>query len=586
MATQQGPAWDLESLYPRIDSPAWQRDFSRFVETIHSLRELPTTTKNASVAFALIRESEILFSTLRAYLHCCLSVDSTDAIARATQSRLEMLGVEFEQVFLPWKILIRDSAGQDWTDLQAQPELQTWSFQWQQWRAVAPFRLSSAEETLLSALGVSGHSAWSNLYFDLSGKLRVPLRRNGDVQFVGLAQAQSMTRESDREVREIAWRGIQETWTDHRESAAAILNALAGWRLAVEKKRSHTKPMHFLDQSLQQSCIRRETLAAMIQACWQRNSKVQAVIRTMADQMGVKQLAPWDSTAPFPQTQVTKPLPFADAVQSVARAFAGVSPELGDFVKMAAERKWIEGRVLPNKTVGAYCTGFATLNEPRVFLTYSGSDGDVTTMAHELGHAFHGWTIRDLPWEQQSYPMTLAETASVFAETVYRDESLRTAQSEAERRAILWTEAEAAMGFLVNIPVRFEFESEFYRRRQDSIVSADELSAIMSNTWNKWYGDTMSEPDKMFWASKLHFAIDAVSFYNYPYTFGYLFSLSIYARREKLGAQFWPAYKAILRDTGRKGAEDLIREHLGEDITQPEFWLAAIDALLGKFNVD
>ena len=206
------------------------------------------------------------------------------------------------------------------------------------------------------------------------------------------------------------------------------------------------------------------------------------------------------------------------------------------------------------------------------------------TLAHELGHAYHSWVMRDLPIGETEYPMTLAETASVFGETVVADTLIKNARSWEERVEFGWNDLEGVVGFCLNVPMRYELEKEFYERRKTSVVSADELGDIADRAFTTWYGPTLTQNDKLFWATKMHFAFSWASFYNFPYTFGYLFSLSIYARREQYGPKFFDMYKNLLRDTGRMTAEDLVMRHMGEDIRRPEFWQKAIDTVITKID--
>jgi len=210
-------------------------------------------------------------------------------------------------------------------------------------------------------------------------------------------------------------------------------------------------------------------------------------------------------------------------------------------------------------------------------MTYKGTMEDVGTLAHELGHAFHNWVMRDLPLPETWYPMTLAETASIFAETVVSDVMLKRAPDPVSRRKILWGDLGSAESFLLNIPARFWFESDFYDKRQERTLSPDEFSELMSQAWKRAYGNELSEMNSMFWCSKLHFHISGTSFYNYPYTFGYLFSLGVYAQRERQGKDFYTNYVQLLRDTGRMGAEELARKYLNVDLGQEEFWQASVN---------
>ncbi|HAS62158.1 MAG TPA: oligoendopeptidase F, partial [Vibrio sp.] len=234
--------------------------------------------------------------------------------------------------------------------------------------------------------------------------------------------------------------------------------------------------------------------------------------------------------------------------------------------------------------LGAYCTKFAATRSPLVFMTWGGSRSDLMTLAHELGHAFHNWVMRDMPLCQTRYPMTLAETASIFAENIVRDYLLSKAETREEQIEMLWEELSSAYALMINIPVRYEFEKRFYEQRQEGELSAEQLCQLMSDTWKEWYGDSMSEADSYFWASKLHFSISEVSFYNYPYLFGYLFSKGVYAQRESKGEQFYTDYVELLRDTGSMMAEDVVERHLGMDLTQTDFWQQSIDMLNEKLT--
>jgi oligoendopeptidase F len=155
--------------------------------------------------------------------------------------------------------------------------------------------------------------------------------------------------------------------------------------------------------------------------------------------------------------------------------------------------------------------------------------------------------------------MTLAETASIFAENIVRDHLISKAESVDDKLEMLWEELSSALALMINIPVRYEFEKAFYERRQEGELTADDFCELMSETWKDWYGDVMSEADPYFWASKLHFSISGVSFYNYPYLFGFLFSKGIYAQREAKGERFYDDYVDLLRDTGNMMAEEVKR---------------------------
>lgn len=587
------PAWNNDSEYTSLQSETFKKDWSfaesfqtRLKADVEALKPVLANPPSPAVEKlkALFKDQvqyEAVMHNMMSYLSTLLSVDGSDQEAKKKFSEMEKLRSVGTQLSLPLSLFIRSCSQEVLESLLADPDLKAWRFIWEQQRALNAYSLSEGEEVLLQAVSVAGFDSWGNLYNDLGAKMKCHLKYSDRTETVGLAQAHSLTRVADESVRQVAWTAIQEAWTEHRVASAAILNALAGWRLEVYQKRSHTKPMHYLDESLYRNRISKETLDAMIGACESNLSRIHKAPKLMAKVLGKDRIDPWDLLAPGP-AKGGENLPFDQGLALVRNSFADVSPEMAKFVDMMAEKQWIEARVMPNKRTGAFCMGFEKSRTPRVFMTYMGSGSDVSTLAHELGHGYHSWVMRDMPTCQTFYPMTLAETASVFAETVLHDALIEKAKTPAEKLTYAWAEIEGATAFLINIPMRLDFERSFYEKRQKGFVDADEMEQLMDAAWSRWYGPTITKNDRLFWAHKLHFSMTKTTFYNFPYTFGYLFSLSIYARREQLGDKFMETYVNILRDTGSMTAEALVQKHLGEDITKPAFWQKAIDAVMTK----
>jgi oligoendopeptidase F len=440
--------------------------------------------------------------------------------------------------------------------------------------------LSLEEETLVNALAMDGIHAWGDLYDQLSGTLTCDVLVGNELRSMGLAQAGGLMQRPDDALRRAAWKGVNQAWERHEESCAAAINSIAGWRLEMGRRRSKKQRVHFLDAPVHMNRIKRKTLDAMVDAAQQATPLARRAARAMARAYRKEKIGPWDVRAPAPVLGGGgKPIEFAAGVELIANAYGEVHPDMATFVRMMAKNRWIEGTVTPRKRPGAYCTGFAKSRTSRVYMTYTGSPSDVITLAHELGHAFHSWVMRDLPESQRSYGMSLAETASTFGETTVRDALLKRAANPAQRFEIMWQDIEALPSFLLNIPARFTFEKAFYERRDARPLRPAELKELMSQAWQQWYGDALSEPDPMFWASKLHFYISGLSFYNFPYLFGYLFSLGLYLRKDDFGNEFYARYVALLRDTGRMKAEALAEQHLGVALDTAAFWTETIARL-------
>jgi oligoendopeptidase F len=600
----QGPAWDNSTEYPSMTSAEFKADRAQVEALLLKVQSLVAelnpamsllTSETADVAMntplasnkaneqlieklqalaAIEDELYTLLGNLSVFISCEAGVDGKNQLAQKLTGELQAIYSRVSQAFTPVSLFFARAPEAVIETYLKSDATKDRRFQISLTRKYRDTLLSEAEENLISSLSISGHTAWGTLYNQISGQMKCHLKYDdGREETLGLAKASGLVRGDDEKARKAAWQAINHAWKEQKESAAGILNALAGWRIELAKKRSLKVKQDFLSQPIRMAKIERDTLDAMMLAVKEFLPQSQEGLRIMAKGLGKKQLDPWDilAGAPAPKGEASNVRTFAEGLEMIRGSFMEVDSEFGEFCDVMLKNQWMEGRVLESKRNGAYCTGFPKSRTPRVFQTYMGSMNDIRTLAHELGHAYHSWVQRDLPRAAMGSPMTLAETASVFAETAFADYVKKHGDAHAKNE-IRWQNAETAAAFLINIPVRYEFEKALYTERQTTTLTAEELSQMMSKTWMQWYGDTLSGPDEMFWASKLHFAMSYVSFYNFPYTFGYLFSLSLYAKRKEEGAGFMPTYRALLRDTGRMTAEELVQKHTGEDIRNVDYW--------------
>ncbi|OQQ10228.1 oligoendopeptidase F [Vibrio splendidus] len=585
------PSWDLSIAYSDLNDAKIEQDIELIQQCIELLnlhvekRHIILAMQNA------IQTSEAagtLLSTINTFANCHASVDATHTEAKALLGRVAKLNSEMSQAFSPYEDTLIH-AEPEFIDAVLEHEsadVAGQRFAIESSRKLSSSRLSVAEEQLLAAMKVDGRDGWGRLYDNLTGSLKLSLKLDGEEEALGFSQAASLLYGSEFDKQEPAWRAVQGAMKTHQESFASILNALAGWRLTENKKRSKISDVHFLDPSLHGSRIVPETLDTMMSVAKANRTVGQKAGLLMARVHGLDEMKPWNHLAAMPPLgdAESKVYPFDEAIEVIKTAFAEVNPEMADFVALMVENGWIDAAPTANKRLGAYCTKFAATRTPLVFMTWSGSRSDLMTLAHELGHAFHNWVMKDMPLCQTRYPMTLAETASIFAENIVRDHLLKQAETRNEKLEMLWEELSSSLALMVNIPVRFEFEKAFYEQREKGELTAQQLCDLMETTWKEWYGDAMTEADPYFWASKLHFSISQVSFYNYPYLFGYLFSKGVYAQRDAKGEQFYGDYVSLLRDTGSMMAEEVVQKHLGMDLTQADFWQQSIDMV--KVQID
>lgn len=591
-----GPAWDLSDEYQSVDDARLSEDLENLEAQFVQAADLNAALADAlgsddaiSIAQSIAKLSEQasrLLSNVSTFAHCLLSVDAQHEGAQQLNGRLQSYRKRFGDLFQPLAQYLDDASDEEIGLYLADAVIAPSEFLVRHGRQRRHENLTLAEESLVNGLSQDGIHAWGNLYDQLSGILQCEVNVGNEIQKMGVAEASGLLMSADNLQRKAAWEAINDAWESHDESCAASLNAISGWRLEMCKQRSRAQDVHYLDAPVHMNRISRTTLDALLEVAGTAKPLAQKAARLMGRAYGKEGYAPWDLRAPAPVVQTTADagIPFAEAVEIIADAYGQIDSSMADFVHMMVDNKWVEGTVGPHKSPGAYCTGFAKSRTPRVYMTYTGGQSDVITLAHELGHALHSWVMRDLPDSQTSYGMSLAETASTFGETLVRDALLARSDSAQERLDIMWEEMSAFTAFLLNIPTRFEFERRFYDARAERPLRPQELKDLMSESWTTWYGDALEEPDPMFWASKLHFYISGLSFYNFPYLFGYLFSLGVYSQRGEGGPEFYSRYVELLRDTGRMSAEALAQKHLKVALDGPQFWQETIDGLASRVD--
>ncbi len=321
---------------------------------------------------------------VRTFISSILSVNSRDASASAWKPTLQQLDAEASQATTALDVFLTRVSDDFIELLIADPVLAELSFAIQHRRKLQDQLLTVAEEKLITGLAVNGLHSWGNLYTELAGTLRCTV--NG--QEIGLATASNLLSSPNRNTRAEAWRGIQSAWESRAETVAAILNAINGWRLQETQQRGQQRTLHYLDKSCHQSRIDRTTLDTLMQVTYEQRSIGQRALTAMGKVLTI-QPEPWDLFAPAPTTGDATVYSFEQAIGLIAKSFCQLTPAMGDFAIMMAEKGWIDAQPTPNRATGAYCGGFAEPREPRIFMTFEGSMQNVLTLAHELGHAWH-----------------------------------------------------------------------------------------------------------------------------------------------------------------------------------------------------
>ncbi|MFO7246726.1 MAG: M3 family oligoendopeptidase [Thermaerobacter sp.] len=591
MSHRYAQVWDLDVFFPGGSrSPQLAQELEVLEQLIPALAGraealAPAAGDGADAVPALaglisdIQDAAARLEECASFVACLSAQDVHDQQARLLETRVAALHAAMSNLRVRVDHLLAALPDRSFAALLADPRMAPIAFELEHSRRLALDLLPVEQEELINDLAVDGYHAWGLLYQGVAGRFTVEVEEDGRTVRLSAGQAANRLESPDRAVRQAVWEQWEAAWAGAADLCAAALNHLGGFRLAAYRRRGWAS---VLKEPLDLSRMSQATLDAMWSAVEANAHRLLPYLQRKARLLGVDAPAWHDVSAPLaaPDQRVS----YDDAVDFILEQFSRFSPDLRAFAEQAVRGRWIEAEDRPGKQAGGFCAPFPVSGQSRIFMTFGGTTGNITTLAHELGHAYHSHVLADLPYLAQRYPMTLAETASTFAESIVADAAIRHAADERRRLALLDEKLQKAVVFLMNIRARFLFETAFYERRAQGPLTVDELNRLMEHAQKQAYLGGLSQYHPHFWASKLHFYVTDVPFYNFPYTFGFLFSSGIYARARAEGPAFAGRYVALLRDTGRMTVEDLARRHLGVDLTGPEFWQEGIDAALADVD--
>jgi pepF/M3 family oligoendopeptidase len=441
----------------------------------------------------------------------------------------------------------------------------------------ADHQMSEAEEGLYAELSNSGSSAWERLHSDVTSQLTALVTMPDGEESIPMAAIRGLASHPDAAVRKAAYDAEMRAWPTVAVTCAAAINAVKGEANTVNRRRQWDNP---LDASLFANHVSRATFDAMQAAIDTSLPDLRGWMRTKARLLGHDGFLPWhDLIAPLPRS--ASQVSWSEGLGIVRGAFGSYSTELQHLVDRAIEERWIDAGPRAGKRGGAFCMPFVD-DRSLVFLNWSGSVDSAQVTAHELGHAYHNTQLAHRTMLQRSLPMALAETASIFCETLVVEEGLQRLQGD-ERLALLDVNLGAALQVIVDIRSRFTFETELFARRQRRTLGVSELCDMMLSAQQDAYGDGLDQATAhpYMWAVKPHYY--SSHFYNWPYTYGYLFGIGLYAKYRDDRARFQDAYDDVLSRAGMNTAEELAAV-FGFDVTDQAFWDASIDVIRGHIR--
>jgi oligoendopeptidase F len=584
-ATAPPPRWDLTPIFSGLeDRPfngALEGVYARVDRLVALYDELdiratePREIDPADVAAleAVLAATNELQSELRpiaTYLYALVSTDSRNDLAASRHVELQTRAAPLAPL---GKRLGSWLAAVDVDALIARsPAAAEHAFALRKAAEGAELQMSEQEESLAGELAPSGSLAWQRLHGDISSQLTVRLRVPGQHgEHVPMAFARGLATHPDADRRRTAYEGELEAWATMAVPLAAALNGAKGEFGALNRRRGFTDD---LEPALRANNVDRATLDAMTDAVVASLPDFRRYLRAKAGLLGHAGGLPWwDLFAPVGRADT---VPWNDATDRVREAFAGFSPDLAALANRAFDEQWVDAETRDGKQGGAYCAGVEA-DVSRIMMNFDGSQDSISTLAHELGHAFHNVALAARTPLQRRLPMALAETASIFCETLLFEHAAGEARDEQERLALLDVHLVGATQTVVDIHSRFLFETELCARRRRTTLSIVDLKAAMLDAQEAAYGDGLDPQyrHEYMWAVKGHYF---TPFYNWPYTFGLLFGIGLYAQYVDDPERFRAGYDDLLSTVGMADAASLAAR-FGFDVRARDFWAESLAVL-------
>lgn len=579
--------WNLDSLYPSFDSDKFKNDLNKLDDYIQDLnswvennltdhKQVKDKMKVLIDKLVAIRETNRLLGAF-AYLRLSTDVKNEDALRYVEM--LERKSTETTKSIVRIEKWLGEVENLE-EIVRADEDLKEFSFVIKEWADESRYLLDEDEEEIIAKMKQTGSSAWAKLQQQLTSTLLVDIKIDGEEKQLPLSVVRNMAYDDDRETRKKAYEAELAAYKKIDSAVAASLNGIKGEVITLCKRKGYKSP---LDKTLIDSRMKRETLEAMLDAIKESLDDFRRYYKQKAKVLGYAGGLPfYELFAPVGEAKMK--FTFDEAREFVIDNFGYYSQKLADFAEKAFENNWIDAEPREGKRGGAFCFNIHPIGESRILTNFSGSFSDVTTLAHELGHGYHGECLKSENILNTSYPMPLAETASIFCQSIVTNAALQKANNE-QKITILENSLSEAGQVIVDIYSRFLFESSVFAERENSSLSVDKLKELMLDAQKKSYGDGLDEQylHPYMWVCKSHYYSADRNYYNFPYAFGLLFGKGLYAQYLKSGDEFVKKYDELLAATGKNTVED-VAALMDIDVQSREFWLESLQLI--KNDID
>ena len=558
--------WTLEDLYPSFESQEFKQD----VEAYKALKgkfeslTLEDSIEGITQVVKLLEESTVLTGRLYNYIHLTLATDTTHETAIQVEVQLAGVSADLQATYAK----VSKFLGTIQTDITTDPFLAEYRYYFEEAKKDATHLLSDELEEVLAKMSISGGKAWSQLFDFMWSSAQGEYK--GEV--VTLSEIRGKAYDSDAEVRKSAYEAELKMYDAIKEPIAFSLNHIKKEVLTTSQLRGFESP---LAHTLEASRMSRETLDALLEAIREYLPNFRKYLRHKAALLGHENGLPfYDLFAPVGNSSRT--FTVEESKDYLIENFKTFSADLAEMTEEFFDKHYIDFYPRKGKVGGAFCANLPMIKQSRVLTNFTGSLSDVVTLAHELGHAYHGLHIENHRPLNQDYSMPVAETASTFNENIIMNTAIKEASDE-EKIALIESQLQDTTQIIVDIYSRYLFESAVFENREQSFMFSKDLEEMMLSAQKEAYGDGLDQSylHPYMWACKPHYYSTGLSFYNFPYAFGGLFSKGLYAIYQEQPEGFVEKYQELLRATTVSSVEDTAKV-LGVDVSTPEFWKKAL----------
>lgn len=574
--------WSLKELYPSFESEEFRRDLAACDATIANLQawadgNLGTADdagRKLEECLQQFIELHKTYNRLFSYGRLSRAANAKDEQAAQTVEKMQRYGSVIRVVGAKFEKWVGRLTNLEEL-LAASPMLAEHRFYLYDSLLKAEHYLSDEEENIIAQMTNTGSQAFNTLYQMLTSTLMVDILLDGEAIQLPLSAVRNMAFDKNQEVRRTAFEAERAAYPKIDKAVAACLNGIKGQAITLAKLRKYESN---LSQTLSEYRMDEQTLQAMLTAMRESLPAFRRYFRRKAELLGHTDGLPfYDAVAPMGKVDMT--FTYEEACEYITKNFRTFSDKLADFAQHAFVNRWIDVEPREGKQGGAFCSNLGFIGESRILTNFNGSFGSVATLAHELGHAYHGNCLLKESPLNRTYTMPIAETASIFTETIIFNAALKSAARD-EAFAILEKSISNAAQVIVDILSRFLFESEVFHRREDHSLSVNELNEIMMNAQKEAYGEGLDPAclHPYAWIPKGHYYYPDLNFYNFPYAFGLLFAKGIYAEYLRRGEEFVPEFDRLLAATGKNTIAD-VAKMVNIDVTSVAFWRSSLQVI-------